>query len=267
MARTILFECIPLSEHRSPQSAMEIFNDSANRRLVMISTSKPYTWADLPAPTGTTARSTIVGYLEHPRVTTRLMVRLIERRRTTTADSSYTAQILVGHLIPYGEESNELFEYNHPLQAQRNLWCSKCYADSPAADGTGAVKIPESWKGRYFAGLPRCSNCAAALNFWDVPLALEIGSAYVVETINTPSLQKWVEQQLVPHGIFAVTAARRHGPASSLPFQEELLAMAFCPARVDRIVELGGKAALSDLMGCAEAGSGSGHPDSWVLHP
>lgn len=237
---------------------MEIFNEPTNRRLVIgPATDSSRIWDDLPAPAGTTARGTVVGYLEQPPHSyenSRLTIKLIERRCNTTAGSSYTRQILAGSFVPYGD-NHELFEHNSssPDYLRKHLWCSKCYADSPVCDGTGGVKIPEAWKGRYFAGVPRCTTCHAALYFWGVPLAREIGSAYVWETINDLALQKWIEEQLAAHGIFAVSASRppgsEPGPAATADFRDELLATALSPERVGHLEATHGRAAVRELFG------------------
>ena len=218
---------------------------SANRRLII---SRRLVWDDLPAPAGTTARGTIVGYLEHPpqaSTENRLTIMLIERRRTATASSAYVSQLLIGDLLNQ-ENSSPLFSLKETQQ--HHLWCNRCFADNPDAAGTGGLRIPRWLKGRYFSGLPPCSSCGTPLNFFNPLTQPPPRRNYVFESINSPPLQSWVEEQFAPHGIATASLARQHGPAATTEFGDELLEVAFCPERIGHVDATYGRQAVRELM-------------------
>lgn len=204
-------------------------------------------WTDAPASNGVHARWRMVARFSEMRSTYHMVIQ-VERRRTATVDSSYTSQILIGGLVYYAHNNSVM---DHRSTIPHHLWCSKCYADSPdpTAAGTGAVRIPQWMKGRYFVSVPDCTTCGSPIYFYDSPLALPYNAAYLFESLIDPPLQRWVEEELASQGIYAGSATRQPGPAATPEFRDELLAIAFSPERVGAVDAAHGRAAVRELLG------------------
>jgi hypothetical protein len=174
--------------------------------------------------------------------------------------STYTSQILIGGLVDDDHVAELITLDSSSLQG---LWCTGCFTDDVYGSGRGAVTIPLWMRRRYFSALrilPACITCGLKPQVFRTDEPKEEGHTHLFSSVCNTELQSWVEAELAPHGIAPAALTWMPGPASSTPFQEELVATAFCPERAARIVELGGKAALRDLMGCTEWGSGPNHP-------
>jgi hypothetical protein len=207
-------------------------------------------WTEAPASNGVHARwrmvarfSDLMGhFMGHYH-----MVIQVERRRSATAESSYTSQILIGGLVYYAHNAAVL---DHESPTPHHLWCSKCYADSPdpAAAGTGGVRIPHWMKGRYFASVPDCTTCKSPVYFYDSGMALPYTAAYLFESLINPPLQKWVEEKLALASIYAGSCTRQPGPAATAEFRDELLAIAFSPERIGPLEAAHGRAAVRELL-------------------
>jgi hypothetical protein len=203
-------------------------------------------WTDAPASDGAHARW---------RVAARLVVETgyhytviqVERRRTATADSSYSSQLLIGAPAYHAHNSRTM---DHDSTTPQHLWCSKCYVDSPdpAAAGTGGVRVPAWMKGRYFVSVPDCTTCKSPNYFYDSPLAQAYNAVYIFESLINPPFQEWVEEKLALASIYAGSCTRQPGPAATAEFRDELLAIAFSPERIGPLEAAHGRAAVRELL-------------------
>lgn len=169
-----------------------------------------------------------------------------ERRELwASCESTYVSQILYGNLVS-DDEQGEIFE-----RTPHGLWCANCFTDDMYGTGEGAVTVPYWMRGRYFSKLTLlqpCTRCNCRPHPFELKtIVLPANHAYVFRARSNPVIQAAIEAALAARGITSAKRFHTTENPMSVEMQQEIVAEALHPKRIESYLARGGFEALEAL--------------------
>lgn len=140
-----------------------------------------------------------------------------------------------------GKQSSAYRTVNHT--SGRTMWCMKCWTDDMYESGMGGVGVPpfivyhSLTAANFVVRLPDCNTCHSKFVV-HAPGVLPKGYTSLFLPIQRNVLDKAVEDALNSAGILGtIRRERHHEELMNLEQQQEILAAALKPERIERIAE------------------------------